>query len=608
MRKAHASVKTFLVIVRVLLFGTLALSVAAPSFSGAGIAAGVAAPQLTPITATFYPPITTYVEDATAAPGDRLTYTWTKDTQRDCGVFQQGATAQNQATWSHPDTAGGGNCPDEQFHPGVITVVVTDGQWQCTATYPLGSAPGIGPTPPPCVEVNPVTATPTPTGTGTPTTTGTPTATGTSTATGTPTNTGTPTDTVTPTNTPTPTASPTSTATETPKPGCHPRVDVLFNVKAIDPQDPRIIYIFYAIKGEGFYPGGPIVVTLDSGLTLTTGGDSSGRWLATFSASVDSYPPGPHRLKAVQGDPSSDNYCFKNATFDTNTAEVQKLIKIGQEWLKKIYKADARDIKRAGNGAKAFGAGIALYSLIPDATIIGIPVGVAGKVIGAVSGAVGVGLGWVGDEEANWANDPPDLAISSRADLYAPPQKSAVSGLPPRLSSAFNVLLANIGSQALLRGDTATSINRASTALHRHNTACEVFQYQNAVADARRVDSLVRAEPKLIQNLVAAFHAAGVRHIVISPALLRTAIAQVRAHGLNSATDAYLRQVFGARRAGLAEAAALREFRAEPMPSRPVDLLQLLSAVAAEKPYPAAPFAIVSTGFGVQGNPHACKG
>ncbi len=216
--------KTRVMVISALLIGILVFCLGpAPSPPASTMAAGFDAPTMAPITASFYRPITTYVENATPAPGDSLTFTWSKDLQRNCGVFAQAPTAHDQATWSHPDASLGGNCPDENAHPGLITVVVTDGQWVCTAIYPLGSAPGIGPQPAPCLATPAptMTNTPAPTSTAfsifgtngftptlvlTPTTfpSYTPTAIATATTTATPTSTVTPSDTDTPTDTDTP--------------------------------------------------------------------------------------------------------------------------------------------------------------------------------------------------------------------------------------------------------------------------------------------------------------------------------------------------------------------------------------------------------------------
>lgn len=85
---------------------------------------------------------TDYEVSATDQDGDPITYAWSKSNERQCGEFTSNG---NTATWNHAHPP----CPAEQTHPGTITVVVSDGHYDCIATYSGGSAPGTG-FPPEC--------------------------------------------------------------------------------------------------------------------------------------------------------------------------------------------------------------------------------------------------------------------------------------------------------------------------------------------------------------------------------------------------------------------------------------------------------------------------
>lgn len=84
---------------------------------------------------TFYE-----VQPATDPNGRPLTYTWTKDSQRTCGRFSGSGTS---ASWYHPHVesgVAGADCPEEDVHPGVITLLVSNGIWDCRVVYRAGSA------------------------------------------------------------------------------------------------------------------------------------------------------------------------------------------------------------------------------------------------------------------------------------------------------------------------------------------------------------------------------------------------------------------------------------------------------------------------------------
>ncbi len=74
----------------------------------------------------------TYYRLAAEDPEQRpLTYAWSNTNT--CGTF---AGAGGEADWNHPHPP----CPNESPHPGVVTVRVTDGVWDCVYAYGSGSA------------------------------------------------------------------------------------------------------------------------------------------------------------------------------------------------------------------------------------------------------------------------------------------------------------------------------------------------------------------------------------------------------------------------------------------------------------------------------------
>ncbi|HEV2251260.1 MAG TPA: hypothetical protein VGT60_12220 [Candidatus Limnocylindria bacterium] len=96
-------------------------------------------PVVGPIKANLIPTNTFYNVDATDPEGDKLTYTWTKSNPCGTFTFQDGT-----AVWGHPHPP----CPNEEFHPGTITVTVNDGKGNTiTRTYDGGSQSGTGAAP-----------------------------------------------------------------------------------------------------------------------------------------------------------------------------------------------------------------------------------------------------------------------------------------------------------------------------------------------------------------------------------------------------------------------------------------------------------------------------
>lgn len=90
---------------------------------------------------------TTYTLTASDPNGDKLTVDWSA--RIGCGTFKKGAATTDAtgvttatAGWRHPHEDQGGDCKDEQPHPGVITATVMDGLWTCTLAYMRGSADG----------------------------------------------------------------------------------------------------------------------------------------------------------------------------------------------------------------------------------------------------------------------------------------------------------------------------------------------------------------------------------------------------------------------------------------------------------------------------------
>ena len=108
-------------------------------------------PVVTQFVAVFVPLqfSTFYTVTASDPDGDALRYAWSNSNP--CGKFiwtENSRTAQ----WLHPDVPG--SCPQEDVHPGTITVVVRDmrqapggatvSDGQVTCVYTRGSAPGQG--------------------------------------------------------------------------------------------------------------------------------------------------------------------------------------------------------------------------------------------------------------------------------------------------------------------------------------------------------------------------------------------------------------------------------------------------------------------------------
>ena len=103
------------------------------------------APTVSAINARQQGTSTIYDVETSDPEGAALSITWSKSGS-ECGQFAPNASRPTQAVWSHPHPP----CPAENVHPATITVVVSDGEWRCTATYPFGSAANTGPPPPPC--------------------------------------------------------------------------------------------------------------------------------------------------------------------------------------------------------------------------------------------------------------------------------------------------------------------------------------------------------------------------------------------------------------------------------------------------------------------------
>jgi hypothetical protein len=134
------------------------------------IAACEAPPVLQPIRATFNSAefTTFYKEDATDAIGRKLTYTWALSIPLDpacANGFKPNKPEENYASWYHADTSEGGPCDHSKYdasgsgHPGDVVVVVSNGIWNCAATFhgsqgEEGEVDTFGPFPQPCTRVH----------------------------------------------------------------------------------------------------------------------------------------------------------------------------------------------------------------------------------------------------------------------------------------------------------------------------------------------------------------------------------------------------------------------------------------------------------------------
>lgn len=140
---------------------TTAAAATAPASAPTTAAAANLPPVVGPIVAVLNPPNTSYTVQASDPEGKTLTYTWTKTNT--CGSF----TSQNNvAVWGHPHPP----CGDEVFHPGTVTVSVSDGANVVQRVYTQGSLGGTGTVPAspsvlPTTTSRPSTPTATPTAT-----------------------------------------------------------------------------------------------------------------------------------------------------------------------------------------------------------------------------------------------------------------------------------------------------------------------------------------------------------------------------------------------------------------------------------------------------------
>jgi hypothetical protein len=134
------------------------------------VAACESPPKLKPIHMTFngLEYTTYYKEDATDPAGRTLTYKWGLAIPLDplcANGFKPNNPEPNYASWYHRDTLEGGPCDHTKFdengsgHPGDVVVVVSNGVWNCAATYhgsqgPQGQVVDDGPPPQqPCQRV-----------------------------------------------------------------------------------------------------------------------------------------------------------------------------------------------------------------------------------------------------------------------------------------------------------------------------------------------------------------------------------------------------------------------------------------------------------------------
>jgi hypothetical protein len=100
-------------------------------------------PLITRFVAEFIPAAraTHYTVRAFDPDGDTLSFLWSNTNT--CGTFTWNSKSP-KAVWVHPHTSIGGNCPDEEVHPGTISVTVSDGNGIVeTFAYEGGSASGI---------------------------------------------------------------------------------------------------------------------------------------------------------------------------------------------------------------------------------------------------------------------------------------------------------------------------------------------------------------------------------------------------------------------------------------------------------------------------------
>ena len=115
------------------------------------------APTISPLVATLSDDKseTDYAITATSPAGRTLNYAWSLVPDADqpsCTNFDEGTPTPNAAVWQHDGTSEGCN-PQAALgasgYGGTVTVVVSDGVYNCTATY-HGTNSGTGPAPAPC--------------------------------------------------------------------------------------------------------------------------------------------------------------------------------------------------------------------------------------------------------------------------------------------------------------------------------------------------------------------------------------------------------------------------------------------------------------------------
>jgi hypothetical protein len=116
-----------------------------------------APPSVTPIGAVFIQAdfATYYGVTATDPAGRKLTYAWSlkpPDKDPNCKMFSTPAAEPWRSVWYHGDQHGCNHLvtdPGGAGHPGTVTLVVSNGLFNCTLTY-FGTETGTGP-PPTCV-------------------------------------------------------------------------------------------------------------------------------------------------------------------------------------------------------------------------------------------------------------------------------------------------------------------------------------------------------------------------------------------------------------------------------------------------------------------------